>query len=83
MEAGVSIFNVSAAGRTPEVVAAIREQYPSIPIIATGGPTDEAIARTIEAGANAITWTPPSCADIFKKIMNAYRDGRSYDEVSE
>lgn len=83
VEAGVSIFNVSAAGRTPEVVAAIREQYPSIPIIATGGPTDEAIARTIEAGANAITWTPPSCADIFKKIMNAYRDGRSYDEVSE
>lgn len=81
VEAGVSIFNVSAAGNTPEVVAAIREQFPKIPIIATGGPTEDAILRTIEAGANAITWTPPSCADIFKDIMDAYRDGKSYSDI--
>jgi len=81
VEAGVSIFNVSAADQTPEVVAAIREQYPQIPVIATGGPTDQTIAATIRAGANAITWTPPSCAEILKDIMDAYRDGRGYEEV--
>lgn len=81
VNAGVSIFNVSAAGRTPEVVAAIRAQMPTVPIIATGGPSDASIEETIAAGANAITWTPPSCADIFKEIMTAYRDGKSYEDV--
>jgi 2-keto-3-deoxy-6-phosphogluconate aldolase len=81
VDAGVSIFNVSAAGRTPEVVAAIRAKFPQFPIVATGGPTEESITRTIEAGANAITWTPPTCAEIFKEIMDAYRDGKSYSDV--
>lgn len=73
--ANASILNVSAAGKTPQVVRSIREQFRDIPIIATGGPTDEAIRETIEAGANAITWTPPSNGEIFKNIMNAYRNG--------
>jgi len=81
--AGVSIFNVSAAAQTADVVSAIREKYPSIPIIATGGPTEETILRTIEAGANAITWTPPSNAEIFRGIMTAYRDGKSYQEAKK
>lgn len=81
IDAGTSIFNVSAAGRTADVVSAIRAQFPKVPIIATGGPTDETITATIEAGANAITWTPPSCADIFKEIMVAYREGKGYQEV--
>lgn len=81
VEAGASIFNVSAAGETPAVVAAIRAQYPRIPVIATGGPTPESIAATIEAGANAITWTPPTCGEIFREIMEAYRAGRPYEDV--
>ena len=64
---------MSAAAQTPEVVAEIRAQYPKIPIIATGGPTDESILATIAAGANAITWTPPSTAELFKEIMEEYR----------
>ncbi|MCI8525319.1 MAG: hydrolase [Oscillospiraceae bacterium] len=79
--AGVSIFNVSAAARTPQVVAAIRAQLPSVPIIATGGPADRTIAETIRAGANAITWTPPSCGEIFRGIMDNYRAGRAYEEL--
>jgi 2-keto-3-deoxy-6-phosphogluconate aldolase len=71
--AGADILNVSGASRTVEIVEKIRRQYPQIPIIATGGPTDESILRTIEAGANAITFTPPSTGDIFKKMMNKYR----------
>ena len=51
-----------------------------MPIIATGGPTDESITATIEAGANAITWTPPSCAEIFRGIMERYRQGLPYEE---
>ena len=76
--AGADIFNVSAASRTPEIVADIRRQYPDMPIIATGGPTDETILQTIEAGANAITWTPPSNGEIFKDIMTAYREGQPH-----
>ena len=73
--AGADIFNVSAAARTPKIVADIRRQFPDMPIIATGGPTDESILETIEAGANAITWTPPSNGEIFRDIMAAYREG--------
>ena len=39
LEAGATIFNVSAAARTPEVVRILRERYPDLPIIATGGPS--------------------------------------------
>ena len=38
-------------------------------MIATGGPTDESITATIRAGANAITYTPPSSAELFAKTM--------------
>ena len=73
LKSGVSILNVSAASRTPEVVRSIRERYPGVPIIATGGPTPDSILRTIDAGANAITYTPPSSGEIFKVLMNKYR----------
>lgn len=78
IEAGASIFNVSAAANTPKIVKKIRDKYPDFPIIATGGPNDETILETIRAGANAITWTPPSSADIFKDIMAAYRENRPH-----
>lgn len=73
--AGADIFNVSAAAKTPEIVAKIKSAYPDFPVIATGGQTGETIKKTIAAGANAITWTPPSNAEVFKSIMAAYRQG--------
>lgn len=73
VEAGASILNVSGGARTSQIVAAIRRSYPRLPIIATGGPTDESIRETIDAGANAITWTPPSSAEILANIMRRYR----------
>ena len=78
IEAGASIVNVSAAAQTAGVVRKIRQAYPDLPIIATGGPTEETIAETIEAGANAITWTAPSSGEVFKKIMAAYRAGEAH-----
>ena len=73
--AGADIFNVSAAANTPRIVAKIKSMHPNFPVIATGGQTGETIQKTIDAGANAITWTPPSNADVFKDIMAAYRKG--------
>ncbi|MBQ9941761.1 MAG: hydrolase [Christensenellaceae bacterium] len=60
LDAGVSIFNVSGAADTPNIVRKIKSLYPDVPVIATGGPTDETILKTIEAGADAISYTPPS-----------------------
>ena len=71
--AGADILNVSAASKTAEVVAAIRKKYPDIAIIATGGPTEESINATIDAGANAITYTPPSNGELLKDIMQSHR----------
>ena len=73
LKSGVSILNVSAASKTPEIVRSIRQRFPEVPIIATGGPTPDTILQTIEAGANAITYTPPSSGEIFKGLMNKYR----------
>lgn len=74
MEAGTSILNVSGAARTTDIVRHIRDRYPDIPLIATGGPNDESILATIEAGADAITYTPPTTGELFKGMMQKYRD---------
>lgn len=73
LKAGVDILNVSGGSKTPEMVRKIRQSYPDIPIMATGGPTKDSILEVIAAGANAVTYTPPSNADIFKKKMQKYR----------
>jgi 2-methylisocitrate lyase-like PEP mutase family enzyme len=78
LDAGAQILNVSAAARTPELVAKIREQFPDVPIMATGGPTEETIKATINAGADAITWTPPTNGEVFRDIMEAYRKGEPH-----
>lgn len=73
LDAGVDILNVSGGPRTMDLVAKIRKDFPEVPIIATGGKTEEDILATIEAGANAISFTPPTTAEIFKKKMDVYR----------
>jgi 2-keto-3-deoxy-6-phosphogluconate aldolase len=70
---GAAVLNVACAEKTPKVVAKIRADFPDIPIIASGGKTNDSIKRTIEAGANAITYTPPSTQDLFKELMESYR----------
>lgn len=73
IEAGADILNVSGAQHTPAIVGSIRERFPDVPIIATGGPTEETILETIRAGANAITYTPPSNGELFAQSMARYR----------
>lgn len=74
LNAGADMLNVSAGPQTAKLVRAIRKKVgPFVPIIATGGPTGESIAETIDAGANAISYTPPSSAEIFAEVMVKYR----------
>lgn len=81
IESGATIINVSGAKNTANIVKKIRSMYPNFPIIATGGPNDETILETIKAGANAITYTPPSTAEILNEIMTNYREKYKNDSV--
>lgn len=74
IDAGASILNVAGGYDTPDIVKRIRRDFPKIPIIASGGKTPENIRQTIEAGANAITYTPPSTQELFKEMMQRYRE---------
>ena len=74
LQAGADFLNVSGAAATPEIVAEIRRDFPDVPIIATGGPTEESILRTIRAGANAVTYTPPTNGALFAQIMAKHRN---------
>ena len=78
LQSGADILNVSGAANTVSIVKKIRRRYPDVAIIATGGPTDDSILSTIEAGANAITWTPPTNGEVFRSIMEAYRRGEKH-----
>lgn len=74
ISAGADILNISGSVENPVIIKRIRDKHPDIPILATGGPTDDTIIKTIEAGANAITYTPPSNGELFAVSMQRYRD---------
>ncbi|MGB5203477.1 MAG: hydrolase [Eudoraea sp.] len=74
ISAGIDIFNVSGADKTPDIVKKIRDIDNTIAILATGGKTNDTILKCLEAGANAISYTPPSTAELFKDIMIRYRN---------
>lgn len=73
INAGTDIFNVSGAGKTSEIVRKIRLIAKDFPVIATGGKSNETILEVIEAGANAVSSTPPSTSELFKPVMERYR----------
>lgn len=74
IEAGATILNVSGGQDTAKIVRKIRSQFPEFPIIATGGPNDDTRKETIEAGANAITFTPQTSAEAMSELMEKYRN---------
>lgn len=74
LSAGASILNVAGAANTPKIVEKIRREFPDIPIIASGGNQSDTIRRTIDAGANAITYTPPTTQVLFRTLMDKYRE---------
>ncbi len=74
-DAGVDIFNVSTGESTAETVFMIRELFPEIPIMANGGPYDSTIFHTIEMGADAIVFNPPTATEILRSVFDGYRNG--------
>lgn len=74
LRSGAAILNVAGAERTPQIVRKIREAYPDVPIIASGGNLPDTIRETIDAGANAVTFTPPSTKELFSAMMERYRE---------
>lgn len=74
IRAGASILNIACGKDTAKAVREIRKAIgDDFPIIATGGPRDEDILETIEAGANCITYTPKSSAELLEAVMKKYR----------
>lgn len=73
IDAGVDFLNVSGADKTPDIVKKIKDINDRIGVIATGGKTEESIGRTIQSGADAISYTPPTSGELFKNIMKRYR----------
>lgn len=75
INAGARILNVSGGKKTAELVAYVRSIIGNeFPIIATGGDDESKIHATTQAGANAITYTPPSTSELFKTMMEDYRE---------
>ena len=72
--AGARIINVAAAKDTPKIVRELRKMLPGLPIIASAGPTDESMQETIEAGADAVTWTPPTIQELERITMQHNRE---------
>lgn len=80
LEAGANMLNISGGAKTASLVEHIRSQVgDTVPIIATGGPSGDMIRKTIQSGANAITYTPPTSAEIFAELMKKYRGDDTRD----
>lgn len=73
LDAGADILNVSGGVDTPAIVRRIREVSHEAAVIATGGRSDDEVRATIAAGANAITFTPPTPGELFRGVMERYR----------
>jgi hypothetical protein len=74
IEAGVDIFNISGADKTTNIIKRIRTIDSRISIIATGGNSELTIKMAIDAGANAISFTPPTTGELFRDMMTKYRN---------
>ncbi len=83
LHSGAHIVNVSGGKNTIKIVEKLREIDADFPIIATGGPTDITIEAVIKAGANAITYTPPTNGEIFKSMMEIYRKQCKKEDVNQ
>jgi len=78
MVAGIDVLNIAAGKDTPDVVQIVRDEMPHVPILASGGRSDESILKTIKAGANAIVYTAPNMNELMSDLMDQYRKRMSY-----
>lgn len=71
--AGISAFNITGGTQTLEILNFLQQNYPHIPCICTGGKSIDHIRQAIHNDARAVVLTPPSNANLFKRIMQEYR----------
>ena len=82
INAGARILNISGGKNTAELITYVRSIIGNeFPIIATGGSNETSIYATANAGANAITYTPPSTSELFKSMMDDYREKSAADNT--
>lgn len=81
VRAGAKILNVAAGKDTPAVLRELREAYPNLPLIASGGRSSLSVRETVQAGANAVIWTPPSAQQLQADMMRRYREAEVKPEV--
>ena len=81
VKAGAKILNVAAGKDTPAVLRELREIYPNLPLIASGGRSSLSVRETVQAGANAVIWTPPSAQQLQADMMRRYREAEVKPEV--
>jgi hypothetical protein len=72
-DSGVDVFNISTGEFTSETVSKVRQLLPNSDIIANGGPHDSTIRETIESGADAIVFNPPTATEILRSVFDGYR----------
>ncbi len=77
IESGVDLFHITGGSDTCRIVDYLNQNYPDYPVMATGGKTLTNISAAIDIGAQAIVLTPPSNGELFKSIMQNYRNGLS------
>ena len=73
--------DVAAGKDTPAVLRELREAYPNLPLIASGGRSSLSVRETVQAGANAVIWTPPSAQQLQADMMRRYREAEVKPEV--
>lgn len=73
IQAGVSCFNITGGANTLEIVAHLQRNYPNFPIISTGGKTFDSLQNIVNKKISAVILTPPSNAELFRTIMDTYR----------
>lgn len=74
IEAGVSCFNVTGGVETQNIVDYIQATFPTFPIISTGGKTIQTLKSITDKKINAVILTPPSNGELFRSIMDNYRE---------
>ncbi|MDR2223770.1 MAG: hypothetical protein LBE34_13710 [Flavobacteriaceae bacterium] len=76
IDAGVSCFNITGGTDTNKIVEYIQKEFPDFPIISTGGKTTESLESITNKKINAVILTPPSNGELFRSIMDDYRNDK-------
>lgn len=74
IDSGIDVFHITGGQNTTKIIELIKQLTPSFPIIATSGKTKESVQSSVASGANAIVLSPPTNSELFKSIMNKYRN---------